>query len=97
MNVDKALIQRLSNLSKLQFDEAETTEIINDLNNIIGFIDQLKAVNVDGLEPLIHLSDQTNVLRPDVIKMEITHEEALKNAPVADSDYFKVPRVLKKK
>jgi aspartyl-tRNA(Asn)/glutamyl-tRNA(Gln) amidotransferase subunit C len=96
MKVDKALIERLSNLSKLQFTDAETTEIMHDLNNIIGFIDQLQSVDVEGLEPLIHMGDRTNVLRPDVIKMEITHEEALKNAPVADSDYFKVPRVLKK-
>ena len=53
-------------------------------------------MDVDGVEPLIHMGSQTNILRPDVAETSITHEQALKNAPLADSDYFKVPKVLKK-
>jgi aspartyl-tRNA(Asn)/glutamyl-tRNA(Gln) amidotransferase subunit C len=97
MKVDAALIERLGNLARLQFDEEEKKEIMSDLSNIIGFVDTLKSLDVTGEEPLIHMNARTNVLRSDTVQMEITHEEALLNAPEADSDYFKVPKVLKKK
>lgn len=97
MKVDKALIDRLSNLSRLHFSESEAEEVAAELGQILSFIEKLKEVDTSNMEPLIHLSNTTNVLRPDEVVMEISHEEALLNAPVADSDYFKVPKVLKKK
>ncbi|MBC8046496.1 MAG: Asp-tRNA(Asn)/Glu-tRNA(Gln) amidotransferase subunit GatC [Fimbriimonadaceae bacterium] len=97
MKVDKQLVDKLANLSKLNFTESEEQEIIKDLNKMVDFVDKLKEIPVDGVEPLIYMIDETNVMREDEVKMEITKEEALKNAPLADSDYFKVPKVLKKK
>ena len=67
-----------------------------DLEKIIGFIDKLSEINTDGIEPLIYLNDEVNVLREDEIKAVVSQVEALKNAPDKDSDYFKVPTVLKK-
>jgi aspartyl-tRNA(Asn)/glutamyl-tRNA(Gln) amidotransferase subunit C len=52
-------------------------------------------VNVHGVEPLIYMTDSINVLRADEYKPEITQAEALKNAPLHDSDYFKIAKVLK--
>ncbi len=96
MKVDKSLVNKLSDLAKLNFNEEEEKEIINDLSRMIEFVDKLKEINVDGIEPLIYMNDETNIFREDIVKMEITKEEALKNAPLADSDYFKVPKVLKR-
>jgi aspartyl-tRNA(Asn)/glutamyl-tRNA(Gln) amidotransferase subunit C len=96
MKTDEALIDRLANLSKLHFEAAEKKAIAEDLDTILTFVDKLMELDVDGVEPLIHMSSQTNVLRPDVVEKTISHEQALKNAPLADSDYFKVPKVLKK-
>ena len=48
------------------------------------------------VEPLIYMTDEKNVLRKDVVKDTVTKEEALQNAPQRDSDYFKVPKVIKK-
>lgn len=96
MHADKELIDKLSNLAKLQFNKDEEQQIVSDLENMIAFIDRLKELDMDGVEPLIFINDSHNQLRDDVVKMEITKEQALQNAPLADSDYFKVPKVLKK-
>ena len=58
--------------------------------------DALSEVDTNGTEPLIYLSDEVNTLREDEIKIIVSQVEALKNAPYKDSDYFKVPTVLKK-
>jgi aspartyl-tRNA(Asn)/glutamyl-tRNA(Gln) amidotransferase subunit C len=95
MEVNDKMIDHLSHLARLEFNGDERERIKADLQKIIGFVDQLSAVNVDGVEPLIFMTDTENVLREDIQKDTITQAEALKNAPVHDSDYFKIPTVLK--
>jgi aspartyl-tRNA(Asn)/glutamyl-tRNA(Gln) amidotransferase subunit C len=96
MKIDNELVGKLSELSKLEFNEQETERLKKDLQGIFDLMEELKEVNVDGVEPLIYMSDEVNVLRKDVIKDTVTKEEALQNAPQRDSDYFKVPKVIKK-
>ena len=96
MKVDNKLIDDLSRLAKLNFDEQTIEEMKSDLEKILGFIDKLSEIDTEGVEPLIYLSDEVNILRADEIEEEVTQEQALKNAPNKDSDYFKVPTVLKK-
>ena len=59
-------------------------------------MDQLNTVDTDGVEPLIFMSDSVNVLREDIAQITISKEQALKNAPKKDSDYFRIPKVLTK-
>ena len=66
------------------------------MEKIIGFVDKLSEIDTEGVEPLIYLSEEVNVLREDEIRAVISQVEALKNAPQKDSDYFKVSTVLKK-
>jgi aspartyl-tRNA(Asn)/glutamyl-tRNA(Gln) amidotransferase subunit C len=68
--------------------------MVHDLNRILSFVEKLSEVNTDGVEPLIYMVDETNVLREDVVQLEITQNEGLKNAPKKDSDYFRVPRFV---
>ena len=96
MKIDNALVERLAELSKLEFDEASKEKIKSDLQGIFTLMDKLNEINVDGVEPLIYMSDETNVLRMDEVKGQVTREEALLNAPQHDSDFFKVPKVIKK-
>ena len=96
IKVDDQLIDNLSKLAKLNFDKKATKKIKSELNIILGFIDAISEVDTDKIDPLIYMSDEFNVLRSDEIKNEFSQEEALKNAPQKDSDYFKVPTVLKK-
>lgn len=94
MKLTKETVERLAELSKLEFNDIEKTELVNDLNRIIGFIEKLNELDTDGVEPLIYMSEEKNVLRSDEIQQEISHEEILQNAPKKDSDYFRVPKVL---
>lgn len=96
MEVNNKLIQDLSRLAKLKFDEQAAEKMKGDLDKIIGFVDKLSEIDTEGIEPLIYLSEEVNVLRADEIANEVSQESALKNAPQKDSDYFKVPTVLKK-
>jgi aspartyl-tRNA(Asn)/glutamyl-tRNA(Gln) amidotransferase subunit C len=96
MKIDNELVDRLAELSKLEFDAAAKENIKKDLGKILDMVDRLKEINVDGVEPLIYMSDEVNVLRMDEVKGEVTKAEALLNAPQKDSDYFKVPKVIKK-
>lgn len=96
MEVNKQLVEKIATLSKLEFDEKAKEEIRSDLERMIGFVDKLNELNTDNVEPLIYITDEVNVLREDEVKQVITKEEALMNAPQKDSDYIKVPKVIKK-
>jgi aspartyl-tRNA(Asn)/glutamyl-tRNA(Gln) amidotransferase subunit C len=96
MEVNDALVEKLAHLSRLQFDEAEKQEIKTDLQRMIAFVEKLDELNLDGVEPLLHMSDEVNVLREDIVKGSVSREEALKNAPLHDEQFFKVPKVIKK-
>ena len=96
MRISDELIDRLAELSKLRFEGEAKENIKVDLEKMLDFVAQLDSVDTEGVEPLIHMSEAVNVLRDDVVHQDITKKDALQNAPVKDSDYFKVPRVVKK-
>ena len=80
----------------MEFDEAAKEKMVSDMNKMISFIDKLDQIDTELIEPLVYMSEETNVLRADEVGEHISKEKALKNAPQKDSDYFKVPKVLKK-
>ena len=96
MKLDNKKLKELAHLARLEFSDEELIDIGNDLKKIIEFCDQLKSVDTEGIDPLIYLSDEINVLRDDQIKQGLKKEEALKKAPASNSDYFKVPKVITK-
>jgi aspartyl-tRNA(Asn)/glutamyl-tRNA(Gln) amidotransferase subunit C len=97
MKIDSKTVDKLADLAKLEFDEEGKKEIAKDLNRIVEFVEKLSELDTSKVEPLIYLSEDTNVMRSDIVKQEITQQEALKNVPVKDSDYIKVPKVIDKK
>tara|TARA_B100001113_G_C20966988_1_gene560024 strand:- start:224 stop:517 length:294 start_codon:yes stop_codon:yes gene_type:complete len=97
MEVNNKLIQHIAQLSKLKFDLKSSEKMKVDLEKILSFIDKLNEVETKDIEPLIYMSDETNVLRCDDFSKNTSQEEALSNAPQKDSDYFIVPRVIKNK
>lgn len=96
MKLDLQTVEKLAELAKLEFTEEEKAELLNDLNRILEFMDKLNELDTTGVEPLVYMNDEVNVLRVDEVIQELTHEEALLNAPKKDSDYFRVPKVLEK-
>jgi len=89
------MVDKLAHLSRLQFDETEKAAIKNDLQRMIAFVEKLDELNLEGVKPLLHISEEVNVLREDEVKGSINREEALKNAPLHDEQFFKVPKVIK--
>ena len=96
MEVNDALIDKLANLAKLEFDPSEKEQIKNDLQKMIRFIHKLEEVDTENIPPLLHIGDVVNIIREDVVKAEVSKEAALKNAAVHDGSFFKVPKVIKK-
>jgi aspartyl-tRNA(Asn)/glutamyl-tRNA(Gln) amidotransferase subunit C len=96
MEVNDAMVEKLAHLARLRFNDSEKEEIRNDLQRMIAFVEKLNELDLEGVEPLLHMSDEVNVLREDEIQGSISREEALKNAPLHDERFFKVPKVIKK-
>tara|TARA_B100000965_G_scaffold402228_1_gene427707 strand:- start:1208 stop:1501 length:294 start_codon:yes stop_codon:yes gene_type:complete len=96
VKVNKELIAKLSNLSKLKFNKEETKLISEDLSKMVNFINQLNELETDGIEPLIHMNEEINNWREDKLGEVLSQEKALSNSPVQDSTYFKLPKVLDK-
>ena len=94
MKITDEKIEALAHLSRLSFEGAEKESIKKDLENILDMCEKMKSVDTDGVEPLIYMTNAQNVLRKDEVSQEITREEALKNAPKKDSDFFRVPKVI---
>lgn len=96
MEVNDALVEKLSRLARLRFTDEEKSVIRHDLQRMIGFVEKLNELDLDKIEPLIHMSQEVNVLREDEVQGSVNRELALKNAPHHDEQFFKVPKVIKK-
>ena len=96
MKISEETVQHIAHLSRLRFDGSEVKEIQQDLENIVSFMDKLSGLDTTGVEPLMFMSEEVNVLREDVSEVSLTSEDALRNAPKKDSDYFRIPKVLDK-
>lgn len=97
MAVTKETVDKIAELAKLEFDAQAKENIKEDMNKMLTFVGKLSELDTDEVEPLIYMLDEHPVLRFDEVKGHVTQEEALRNAPDKDSDYFKVPKVIKKK
>ena len=96
MSISLQQIKHLAHLSRLEFSEEELKEMQGDMGKILDFVAQIDALDLSGIEPLTQMSDSVNVMREDQTKGMIQKEEALRNAPGANSDYFRVPKFGKK-
>ncbi|MGF7038835.1 Asp-tRNA(Asn)/Glu-tRNA(Gln) amidotransferase subunit GatC [Mucilaginibacter lappiensis] len=96
MTIDKDTVEKVAHLARLELNETEKEEMIKDMSKILDFMAKLNELDTSGIEPLVYMTDDVNVLREDVVKQQITHEEALQNAPKHDEDYFLVAKVIEK-
>ena len=96
MEVNDALIDNLSHLARLEFSATEKEAIKSDLQRMIAFVEKLAQLDTTGVEPLLHMSPETDVLRDDEPGGSLTREEALSIAPATDGVYFEVPKVIRK-
>lgn len=97
MKINEETVQHIAHLARLKFDVDEIKSVQQDLENITDFMDKLNELDTTGIEPLIFMSEEVNILREDSAAITISQDEGLKNAPKKDSDYFRIPKVLDKK
>ena len=98
MKIDKEIVKRVALLSRLSLAEDEVSEYGSQLGAILEYISKLNEIDTRDVPPTSHtLSTLKNVYRKDMLKPSLTTEEALKNAPSSESDFFKVPQIIEKR
>ncbi|QKZ11789.1 Asp-tRNA(Asn)/Glu-tRNA(Gln) amidotransferase subunit GatC [Spirosoma sp. KUDC1026] len=94
MKVDQETLHKIAHLARLNVRPEEEAELLNSLNGVLDWMEQLNEVDTTGVEPLTHISAETNVLRDDRVAQHLPREQALANAPQHDEQFFEVPKVL---
>jgi aspartyl-tRNA(Asn)/glutamyl-tRNA(Gln) amidotransferase subunit C len=94
MKIDREALDKIAHLSRLEFDEKDAEKMMQDMTNIVNWVEKLNEVNTEGVEPLTTMSHEINAFREDKVSEQLSREDALKNAPKSDSEYFRVPKVL---
>ncbi len=94
MKIDRATIEKIAHLARLEIDEKDIPKMMEDMSKMISFVEKLNEVDTEGIEPLTTMSHEINALREDVVKDQLSREEVLKNAPKKDNGFFRVPKVL---
>ena len=97
MKVNNKLVEHLAHLSRLDFDDDSKEKMKFDFEKMLDFVAKLEEVDTENVEPLSFMSSELNVLREDKVEQLLTQEQALQNAPVNDTDYIRIPKVIDSK
>ena len=94
MPIDNQTVRKVSKLAKIKINEKEENKLIEELNNILGWVDELKKVDTEKIEPMLSVFNESMVMRKDEVSSKISDELVLKNAPESKSGFFVVPKVV---
>jgi aspartyl-tRNA(Asn)/glutamyl-tRNA(Gln) amidotransferase subunit C len=94
MSVSSEQVRHIAKLARIGMSDAEIEALVPELNNILGWVEQLGEVNTDGVEPLTAVIDQKLRLREDVVTDGGIRDDVLANAPEAQHGFFAVPKVI---
>ena len=94
MSLERDEVKNIAYLARLAIDEADIEANTKSLNNILSLVDQLQAINTDGIEPLANPLDSTQRLRADEVTEQNDRENLISNAPQSEAGLFLVPKVV---
>jgi aspartyl-tRNA(Asn)/glutamyl-tRNA(Gln) amidotransferase subunit C len=94
MSVTNEQVRHIARLARIAMSDEELDRLVPELNNILGWVEQLGEVNTDGIEPLTAVIDLKQRLRDDVVNDGNIREKILANAPEAQHGFFAVPKVI---
>ncbi len=94
MSVDLATVKRVARLARIAVDEEEANIMLGQLNGILGFVEQLSEVNVDGVDPMTSVTPVAMKKRADVVSDGNKADDIVANAPNTDRNFFLVPKVV---
>lgn len=91
--ITKDDVRHVAKLARLELTEEETEKYSKQLGDILKYVEQMNEVDTTGIEPMPHAIPVTNVMREDVVKYEQTKEELMRNAPLEEDGFFRVPKI----
>ena len=99
MSVDKETVTKIASLARIAISDDEANALVPELNNILGWVDQLSEVDVSGVEPMTAVIPNKLRMREDVINADPltgggVRDKILANAPDAEDGFFAVPKVI---
>ncbi len=94
MSLSESDVRHVALLARLELSDAEIERFRTDLNSILGHIDEIQRLDLEGVEPTAHPLDVVNVTRPDEVRPGLTQAEALLNAPEAEEGAFVIPQIV---
>ena len=94
MSVDAATVRHIAKLARIAVSDEEVASLEPELNNILGWIEQLREVDVTGVQPMTAVIPNTLRLRDDVVTDGGIRDDVLANAPLAEHGFFTVPKVI---
>ena len=94
MSVDADTVRRIAHLARIAVAEEEVERLRDELNAILGFVEQLSEVNVEGVEPMTSVTPMAMKKRADVVTDGGIRDDVLKNAPATEDGFFLVPKVV---
>lgn len=94
MSIDVETARRVAKLARIQVEDGDLAALAGELSNILGFMEQLNEVDVDGIEPMTSVTPMRLKRRADVVTEGDIQDKVLKNAPDAREGFFAVPKVV---
>jgi aspartyl-tRNA(Asn)/glutamyl-tRNA(Gln) amidotransferase subunit C len=94
MSVTLKEVDHIAALAKLEFSDAEKEKFTHQFNDILKYMEELNSVDTSNVEPLAQVIELQNVFREDIVEPSTPTDDALKNAPEATEEHFKVPKVI---
>jgi aspartyl-tRNA(Asn)/glutamyl-tRNA(Gln) amidotransferase subunit C len=94
MSVDAATVKRIGRLARIRVEESEVEKYQSEINAILGFVEQLEEVNVEGVEPMTSVTPMTLRRRKDEVTDGGYAEKIVANAPLTEDNFFMVPKVI---
>jgi aspartyl-tRNA(Asn)/glutamyl-tRNA(Gln) amidotransferase subunit C len=94
MSIDTAIAAKVAKLARIRVEEDALPALAEEFNTILGFIEQLNEVDVEGVEPMTSVTPQRLKRRADVVNDGDQQDKVLKNAPGAREGFFAVPKVV---
>ena len=94
MSLSRDDVAKVSLLARLRLSDDELSQMTDDLQEIVAYVELLDELDTDAVEPLAHPHDVTNRFAPDELRESLAREQALANAPKSDGEHFLVPAVL---
>ena len=94
MKIDQEALRKIAHLARLEVKPEEEAALLESMDSVLSWMEQLNEIDTEGVEPLTHLMDEVNNWRSDVSSNNLSRREALSNAPSQDGVYIKVPKVI---